>query len=247
MLPLSPALDSVGPLAVAVADLVALDAALRGVPAPAAPAGGVEGLRFVVAEGDPVEPLDPGVAAAFAAAVDALAAAGAVVARRPVAALAGAMALLRTHGMLVAHEAWRMHEALLDGPDAERLDRRVLRRLREGRALPAAGYAALQEARPRAQAAFAGELGDALLLTPAAPHVAPEIAPLEADDDVFLATNATTLRITMPTSFLDAPGVALPIGPAEAGLPASLLVSGPSASDDRVLAPPWRSRPRWRS
>ena len=40
-------------------------------------AGGVAGLRFVVAEGDPVEPADPGVAAAVAAAADALAAAGA--------------------------------------------------------------------------------------------------------------------------------------------------------------------------
>jgi aspartyl-tRNA(Asn)/glutamyl-tRNA(Gln) amidotransferase subunit A len=236
VLPLSPALDSVGPLAVGVADLVALDAALRGVPEPVERVAGLEGLRFVMAEGDPVEPLDPGVAAAVGAAADALAAAGAVIERRPVAALARAMALLRTHGMLVAHEAWRVHEALLDGPEPERLDRRVLRRLREGRALPAEGYAALQEARPRVQAAFADELAGALLLTPAAPHVAPEIAPLEADDDLFLATNATTLRITMPTSFLDAPGVALPIGMAEAGLPASLLVSGPSGDDDRVLA-----------
>ena len=145
--------------------------------------------------------------------------------------------------MLVAHEAWRVHEALIDGPDAERLDRRVLRRLREGRALPAAGYAALQEARPRVQAAFAEELGDALLLTPAAPHVAPEIAPLEADDDLFLAVNATTLRITMPTSFLDAPGVALPIGPAEAGLPASLLISGASGGTTGCSRRPSRSRP----
>ena len=236
VLALAPALDSVGPLAVRVADLVALDAALRGVPGPAGPALELAGLRFVVAEGEPVEPVDAGMAAAVAAAADALAAAGAVVERRPVAALTEAMTLLRTHGLLVAHEAWRVHEALLDGPDAERLDRRVLRRLREGRALPAAGYAALQEARPQVQAAFAAELAGALLLTPAAPHVAPEIAPLEADDDVFLATNATTLRITMPTSFLDAPGVALPIGPAEAGLPASLLVSGASGDDDRVLA-----------
>ncbi len=198
--------------------------------------GAVGGLRFVVAEGEPVDDLDPGVAASFAAAVDALAAAGAHVERRPVAALAEAAALLREHGTLVAHEAWREHEALLDGPGAGRLDRRVLRRLRDGRALPAAGHAALLRARPRLQATFAQELGGALLLTPTAPHVAPPIAPLEADDDVFLAANARTLRITMPASYLDAPGVALPIGPAEAGLPASLLVSGPSATDDRVLA-----------
>ena len=252
---LAPSMDSVGPLAATVADLIALDAALRGAwpaaadpsaaatdPSAAAdasatdPSAAVGSLRFVVAEGEPVDDLDPGVAASFAAAVDALAAAGAHVERRPVAALAEAAALLREHGTLVAHEAWREHETLLDGPGAGRLDRRVLRRLRDGRALPAAGHAALLRARPRLQATFAEELGGALLLTPTAPHVAPPIAPLEADDDVFLAANARTLRITMPASYLDAPGVALPIGPAEAGLPASLLLSGPSSSDDRVLA-----------
>jgi aspartyl-tRNA(Asn)/glutamyl-tRNA(Gln) amidotransferase subunit A len=254
---LAPSMDSVGPLAHTVADLIALDAALRGAwpaagdspaaadasaAADAAEASATDlsaaagSLRFVVAEGEPVDDLDPGVAASFAAAVDALAAAGARVERRPVAALAEASALLRERGTLVAHEAWREHEALLDGPGAGRLDRRVLRRLRDGRALPAAGHAALLRARPRLQATFAEELGGALLLTPTAPHVAPAIAPLEADDDVFLAANARTLRITMPASYLDAPGVALPIGPAEAGLPASLLVSGPSSCDDRVLA-----------
>jgi len=235
VLPLAPSLDSVGPLATTVADLIALDAALRGAEASAA-APSVSGLRFVVAEGVPVDDLDPGVAAAFAAAVEALAAAGAEVERRPVAALGETMELLATHGLLVAHEAWRTHEALLDSPDASGLDRRVLRRLRDGRALPPAGREALLAARPRVQAALERELGGALLLTPTSPHVAPPIAPLEADDDVFLATNARTLRITMPTSYVDAPGVALAIGPAEAGLPASLLVSGPSGADDAVLA-----------
>jgi aspartyl-tRNA(Asn)/glutamyl-tRNA(Gln) amidotransferase subunit A len=235
VLPLAPSLDSVGPLATTVADLIALDAALRGVRGADVPAAAGD-LRFVVAEGEPVDDLDCGVAVAFAAAVETLADAGAQVERRPVAALAEAAALLRAHGLLVAHEAWRTHAALLDSPAAERLDRRVLRRLRDGRALAPEGRTALLEARPRVQAAFERELGGALLLTPSSPHVAPLIDALEADDDAFLAANARTLRITMPTSYLDAPGVALPIGPAEAGLPASLLVSGPAGGDDRVLA-----------
>ena len=40
----------------------------------------------------------------------------------------------------------------------------------------------------------------------------------------------------MPASFLDMPGVTLPIGADAAGLPLGLLLSGPPASDDRVLA-----------
>jgi len=234
LLPLAPTLDSIGPLATTVADLVAVDAALRGAKPPAA--APVEPLRLVVPSGELVDDVDPLVAARFAAALDALAEAGAAVERRPVAALDAARALLAEHGALVAHEAWRVHAALLDGPDAGAVDRRVLRRLREGRALPPAGYEALLRERPRVQAALAGELDGALAVLPTAPHVAPEIAPLEADDDRFMAVNARTLRATLATSFLDMPGVSLPIDPAEHGMPAGLLVTGPGGDDDRVLA-----------
>jgi aspartyl-tRNA(Asn)/glutamyl-tRNA(Gln) amidotransferase subunit A len=237
LLPLAETVDSIGPLATSVADLVAIDAALRGrVSDRAELVSGDEPLRLVVPAGDLVDHVDPLVAARFAAALDALAAAGAVVERRPVAAIEDARALLAEHGSLVAHEAWRVHAALLDGPDAERIDRRVLRRLREGRALPAAGYEALLRERPRVQAALAAELDGALAVLPTAPHVAPEIAPLEADDDHFMAVNTRTLRATLATSFLDMPGVSLPMGAAEHGMPAGLLLTGPSGGDDRVLA-----------
>jgi aspartyl-tRNA(Asn)/glutamyl-tRNA(Gln) amidotransferase subunit A len=254
--PLSPTLDSIGPLARSVADLIAVDAALRGASVSVAggsvaddgplrsvaPAGEAawapdDGpLRLVVPAGAPVDDLDPGVAAAFDAAVEALAAAGAIIERRPLVALEHAHALLAEHGSLVAHEAWRVHAALLDSPDAERIDRRVLRRLRDGRALPRGGYHALLRERPRTQAALAAELGAALAVLPTAPHVAPEIAPLEADDERFMAVNTRTLRATLATSYLDMPGVSLPVGPAEHGLPAGLLLTGPSGADDRVLA-----------
>jgi aspartyl-tRNA(Asn)/glutamyl-tRNA(Gln) amidotransferase subunit A len=228
---LAPSLDSVGPLATSVADLAALDAALRGArvepPAPAA------ALRFVVPDELDGE-AEPTVAAAFAGAVAALEDAGAVVEHRPLPALAAVRRAFAEHGSLVAHEAWRVHRALLESPDAERLDRRVLHRLRDGRALPPAGRDALLRERPALQAALAVELNGALALWPTVPHVAPELAPLERDDEHFARTNLRTLAATMPGSYLDMPGVALPIG---SDLPpASLLVSGPPGADERVLA-----------
>jgi aspartyl-tRNA(Asn)/glutamyl-tRNA(Gln) amidotransferase subunit A len=51
-----------------------------------------------------------------------------------------------------------------------------------------------------------------------------------------MAVNTRTLRATLATSYLDMPGVSLPIGAAEDGLPAGLLLTGPSGADDRVLA-----------
>jgi aspartyl-tRNA(Asn)/glutamyl-tRNA(Gln) amidotransferase subunit A len=235
--PLAPSHDSIGPLATCVADLIAVDAALRGATVPRSDEiAAAAGLRLVVPAGDVVDDVDPGVAAAFAAAIAALEDAGASVERRRLAALEDARALLAEHGSLVAHEAWRVHAALLDGPDADRIDRTVLRRLREGRALPPAGYDALLRERPRVQAALAAELPGALVVLPTAPHVAPELAPLGADDERFMAVNRRTLRATLATSYLDMPGVSLPIGPAEHGLPAALLLTGPAEADDRVLA-----------
>ena len=228
VLALSPSLDSVGPLATAVADLVALDAALRGAAA-ALPAPGA--LRLVVPESGIVADAEPAVAGAFAAALDALAAAGATIVRRPLASLDAVQRASAEHGSLVAHEAWRVHRDLLDGPDAERLDRRVLKRLRDGRALDPSARDALLRVRPGLQAAFAAELDGALAVWPTVPHRAPELAPLERDDEHFARTNLRTLAATMPASFLDLPGVALPLAGG-----ASLLVSGPPGADDRVLA-----------
>ena len=244
---LAPSLDSVGPLTASVADAIVLDALLRGAApsdvatiardvAAAAPADGAASLRLVVPDGDLVGDVEPAVADAFAAALDALAGAGAAIERRPLRAVDAARALQAEHGTLVAHEAWRVHRALLERPDAERLDRRVLRRLLDGRALPPDGYELLLRERPRLQAQLAAELGDAPALWPAVRHAAPALEPLERDDELFARTNLSTLRATMPASFLDMPGIALPIGADAEGLPLALLLSGPQGSDDRVLA-----------
>lgn len=242
--PLAPSLDSVGPLTTTVADAVALDALLRAAAVPGEVVAGAAApprldmppLRLVVPDGDLVDGVEPAVASAFSAALAALSDAGAAIERRPLPALAAARALHDEHGSLVAHEAWRVHRELLDSPDAERLDRRVLRRLRDGRALPPEGYEALLRERPRLQAQLAAELDGALAAWPAVPHAAPELEPLERDDELFARVNLVTLRNTMPGSYLDMPGVSLPIGADPAGLPLALLLSGPTGSDDRVLA-----------
>jgi aspartyl-tRNA(Asn)/glutamyl-tRNA(Gln) amidotransferase subunit A len=257
VVPLAPTLDSVGPLTTSVADAIVLDALLRGAPPGdvaavardlAAPAGSDDlaappPLRLVVPDGDLAGDVEPCVAAAFSAALDALAADGAEIERRPLAAVEAARSLQDEHGSLVMHEAWRVHRALLDSPDAQRLDRRVLRRLLDGRALPPDGHAVLLRERPRLQEQLAAELDGALAVWPAVPHAAPALEPLERDDELFARVNLRTLRNTIPASFLDMPGVALPIGADASGLPLGLLLSGPPGSDERVLAAALAARP----
>jgi len=89
------------------------------------------------------------------------------------------------------------------------------------------GYAWLQQQ-------LVDELDGALLITPTVAHVAPALAALEVDDERFASTNLATLRLTMPGSLLDMPGVTLPSGcDALACLPG--CCSAPDGEDARLL------------
>lgn len=101
--------------------------------------------------------------------------------------------------------------------------------------IPAHTQTLLRDARQQLQKKMAEELGDAILVLPTVLYVAPELAVLEADDVLFAQVNLDTLAITMVGSLLDMPGVAMPSGFDEAGLPASILFSSLSGDDDRLL------------
>jgi aspartyl-tRNA(Asn)/glutamyl-tRNA(Gln) amidotransferase subunit A len=73
-----------------------------------------------------------------------------------------------------------------------------------------------------------GELD--LLVTPTVPFVAP---PAEVDE---LEIRAVAISLTYPISSLGWPALALPCGPAEDGLPASVQLTAPAGQDARVLA-----------
>jgi aspartyl-tRNA(Asn)/glutamyl-tRNA(Gln) amidotransferase subunit A len=81
-----------------------------------------------------------------------------------------------------------------------------------------------------AESAEAALDGVDLLLTPTLGFVAPA---LPVDD---LEIRERTIRLTIPFNALGWPTLALPCGPAEDGLPASLQISGRPGSDALVLA-----------
>jgi aspartyl-tRNA(Asn)/glutamyl-tRNA(Gln) amidotransferase subunit A len=89
------------------------------------------------------------------------------------------------------------------------------------------GLRARAEYAERAQAAFDGV---DLLLTPTLEFVAP---PLPVDD---LEIRVRTIRLTIPFNALGWPTLALPCGPAEDGVSASLQIVGTLGSDALVLA-----------
>ena len=83
---------------------------------------------------------------------------------------------------------------------------------------------------------FDRELGDRFLLTPTSATVAPELAPLDADSEVYRRVNLRVLRITMSTNYFRACGLSLPNGTSEGGLPTGALISARWGEDDRLLA-----------
>jgi Asp-tRNA(Asn)/Glu-tRNA(Gln) amidotransferase A subunit family amidase len=91
--------------------------------------------------------------------------------------------------------------------------------------------AAAERERAEYRERFAETVGELdLLLTPTVPFVAP---PAEVDE---LEIRAGAISLTYPLSTLGWPALALPCGPAEDGLPASVQLAAPAGADARVLA-----------
>ncbi|AZE82489.1 putative amidase [Pseudomonas orientalis] len=228
--PLAHSLDSLGPISRSVRDALAVDDLLHG-RRHTHVARSLKGQRFVLAQQD----VDPAVGNNLLRAVEQLKAHGALVEERECPSFQATLELIKQHGWLGAFEAFALHQALLDSPDADQLDPRVRRRLEAARSLPASQLIHLTEARRRLQQQLIEDLDGAVLITPTVAHVAPALAALEADDDLFVTTNLATLRLTMPGSLLDMPGVTLPSGRDAQGLPTGLLLSAPTGEDARLL------------
>jgi len=233
--PLSRTLDTIGPLARTVEDCVLIDMALRGQSgAPVRPLD-LNGVEFVVPDKTGIDDLDASVAANLEAAMKRLAAAGAKVMSRP-APLIGAMrALTAQYGSLVAIEAYAEHRAILESADAQRMDRRVVRRAMGGR-VSGHDVIKLQRGREDLIAALGEELKGALLVLPATPMTAPPIDALERDDELFRATNLRAIHYTFLGNLFRMCGLALPSGTDAAGLPTGVQFLAPGGDDDRLLS-----------
>ena len=234
--PLSKTLDVPGPIAHTVQDCAWVDAALRGQPLQALKASDVSLLSFVVPINLVFDGIEPEARAAFEALVERLRAAGAQVNYRNIPAFDELAAITARHGTIAAAEAYAFHQTLVDGPEAQAVDRRVLARMARGKTMSALDLLTLQAARTRLVQECAALLGDAWMLCPTVVHIAPLVAPLEADDELFHRVNLRTLQNTLPGNFLDLCGVSVPMGTGDAGMPLGALISGAAGRDDALLS-----------
>jgi len=230
VLPLSPTLDSVGPLARSVACCSLLDAVISGVedPEPLVPAP-VAGLRLGLPRGTFLtDDMDATVSAAFGRALSRLAGAGARIELFDLPELAEIPEANRLGGF-TAPEAWAWHRGLI-AEKAEGYDPRVLARIRRGERMSAADYIDLVNARARIIAAVAKRTApfDAIV-APTCPVIPPAIAEVE-DEREYNRINMLLLRNTSVGNFLDRCSISLPIHrPGEA--PVGLMLTGEHMAD----------------
>ena len=217
--PLAPSFDHVGPMARTVADCAALFQALAGLsgsePQPVEAVESVESVRVGVAWLDSAEPL---VAARVAEA------AAHFPRRREVDWPRPEIDALFMHEVADVHRELYAEHAELYGDDVAAKIERCL--------VVSDGEAAAAE---RARAEYGERCEELLddfdlLLTPTLVCVAP---PTGIGDQ---ALRATLIRHTLPFNALGWPALALPCGPAEDGLPASVQLVGKPGTDALVLA-----------
>ena len=235
--PLSKSLDSLGPLVHTVQDAVWTDAAMRGLTASAVTRATLSGASLVVPETVFFDDAEDGVVAAVEAAIGRLSDAGARIRRQSFPVFAELFEMMARCGPLVTAEAYALHLERISGPDAVQMDHRVLARMKLGEKTSMADYVEILDTRERLIAAMAASIAPGeILVSPTLPHVAMPISRLVADDDLFVRTNAKTLRNTLIGNFLDWCGVSIPCGTGDAGMPVGLLLSGLPNSDEHLLA-----------
>lgn len=220
--PLAPTLDHVGLLARDVATATDVFVALTGgtVPVTSVP-------RIGVVRGQ-LDDVQPDVATAVEDAVAALRAAGCAMTEVDGGPLAE---LERVFSPILLFEAWQVHgERVRSDPD--HYGPETLRLLRSGADVTAEDYRdALAERTRLLPAALAVYEGIDVLLTPAAPFVAPVTTPPVDTPD-----GEAEGRFTAVHNVSGAPAVVLPCGWSGDGLPIGLQLSSPPGTDLALLA-----------
>lgn len=235
--PLAKSFDVPGVLATSVADCFAIDDCMRIGQVQTRQVLQPSSIRLVVDEAVLDEHVtDPAVRRNLLASVKQLAEQGVAVSHTRVAAVADVLNLIATQGWVGGAEGWTEYRWLVEADIDDEMDQRVKQRLLAASQMSGEKVISLYRQRAALMQAIRHELEGALLVLPTVGHVAPPLAPLEADPSYFAEVNLKTLRLTMVGSFLDMPTVALPTGLNSESQFTSLQVGAPQGNDEYLAA-----------
>jgi aspartyl-tRNA(Asn)/glutamyl-tRNA(Gln) amidotransferase subunit A len=233
VLPLSPTLDSTGPLARTVQCCATVDAVLAGAAPRAVPPMALRGLRIAVPGNMVMEGMDASTTEAFGRALNRLDNLGVRVTHLAFKEFER-IAAVNARGGFAAAEAHDWHRALL-ADSAESYDPRVRVRIERGAAMTAGDLLQLIAERGRIIASMDESTAayDAVAM-PTAPIAPPAIDSLAADED-YTRVNALVLRNPSLANFLDRCSISLPCGRAGEA-PAGFMLMGETGGDARLFA-----------
>jgi aspartyl-tRNA(Asn)/glutamyl-tRNA(Gln) amidotransferase subunit A len=230
--PLSFTLDSIGPMALSVAECAATDAVMAGEPPFSLEPVSLAGLKLGIWQGMPFEGIDETVSAAWSAAIARLKETGVRFSDETI-SLVDDMVAVNAKGGFAPAEAFAIHRERLKHRGAG-IDPFIRVRIERGGTVPAWDYIEMAQARRRLVQAMDARMSefDALVL-PTTPIVAPKLADIAAADE-FGRKNALLLRNTNPVNFFDLCAVSLPL-PRQNGLSTGLMLVGRNGQDRRLF------------
>src|SRR5262249_12975162 len=154
---------------------------------------------------------------------------------KPVPSIGAMRALIAQYGSLVAIEAYAEHHPIFDSVDAQRMDRRVVKRALGGR-VSERDAMNLRRGREELISRMVSELKGAVLVLPATPMTAPAIEALDRDDEHFRVTNLRAIHYTFLGNLFRMCGLAMPSGTDAKGLPTGVQFLAPAGEDERLLS-----------
>lgn len=236
LFPLARTFDTIGPLAHTVEDCILLDRALRGAITAEVLRSDPGELTLLFPTNVVMNDVQEGVAANFERSLEALARAGVSIRHERIDVLDEILEMNARHGTLTAAEAYCEYHKLVDSENVKHIDRRVVKRIMDGKKMSAFDILSIQRGRQNMIPKLIRQLRGALLVMPTSPITAPEVAPLEKSDELFHKVNLLALRNTMLGNILDLCAVAMPNGQDAGKMPTSILFSAPRGEDERLLS-----------
>ncbi len=231
--PLSPSLDSIGPLAPTVQSCAILDAIMAGYEPKPLENISLQGLNFAIIRKPTLNDMDDHVATTFNQVRTKLESLGISITEIEISEL-DQIPHLNKNGGIAAAEAYMWHKDQLDSSSAQ-YDIRVATRITNWVGQSESDYQDLLSARKSIIEAANAKTGqyDAIIC-PTVPTIAPTIASL-ADDDEYLYRNMLMLRNPSTFNFLDRCSISIPcheVGTA----PVGLMITGANGDDRKILS-----------
>ncbi|PWK72707.1 amidase [Aminobacter sp. AP02] len=233
--PLSPSLDSIGPLAKTVAQCIAADAVMAGQEFSTLSPLSLSGLRIAVPRGRLFDGLEAGVATAFDRALRQLAAAGATVAECFVDDLLSEFRAATRSGSIASIEGAAIHADWLANGASTPIDPNVSGALGRAMQVPAVSYIHTMNRRRQLVAEMDARLSAFdFIVMPTTPITAQPISEMLADGAHADRVEGLLLRNTQVANQFDLTALSLPMP--DMARPAGLSLVARHGHDRRLLA-----------